>query len=380
MKHALILTVAVLITAVFVQAADAKPLTLDEVLFLKKARNTEARILQEVKKTGTILKLTESDKQRLRTAGFTESFIAFLIGATGDRPVQGTADDIISLRSIGRATDDEIKSYVAEKKMQFNLSATDELKLRQIGISDALIQWLRTHRPTAVTPPPPPPPPTPTTPTTPTTPPLIQPAPVVPPITQPPTTTPITVIPVPTPTPTGGPTSTPVGDFGVTDKAAASLWFHDNVVGYHILLPTNWTLKKEKLGSGSLVQAYLSKGFTPGSVRVGVRIQCVSGGYQSNMLAQLAEFVRNSQVKAEITDAGSVATMGKLADGTLGGLAAKQFSFNEVLANGTKLVGMAVVTIHKGHLVVLGVHRRAKDTEGARAALLAAVKSFAFKP
>ena len=372
MKHALILTVVVLVTAVFVQAADAKPLTLDEVLFLKKARNTEARILQEVKKTGTVLRLTEGDKQRLRTAGFTESFIAFITGATGDRPVLGTADDIIRLRSIGRATDDEIKSYVTEKKMQFNLSATDELKLRQIGISDALIQWLRTHRPTAVTPTPPTP--------TPPTPPLIQPTPVVPPVTQPPTTQPATVTPTPPtpPTPTGGPTSTPAGDFGVTDKAAA-LWFHDNVVGYHILLPANWTLKKEKLESGSLVQAYLSKGFTPGSVRVGVRIQCVGGGYQSDMLAQLAEFVRGSQIKAEITDAGSVATMGKLADAALGGLAAKQFSFNEALADGTKLVGMAVVTIHKGHLVVLSVHRRAKDTEGARAALLAAVKSFTFK-
>ena len=372
MKHALILTVAVLITVVFVQAADAKPLTLDEVLFLKKARNTEARILQEVKKTGTVLKLTEGDKQRLRTAGFTEGFIAFLTGATGDRPVMGTAGDIISLRSIGRATDEEIKSYVTEKKMQFNLSATDELKLRQIGISDALIQWLRTPRPTAVT--------TPTTPPPTTTPPLIQPPPVVPPATQPPTTQPATVTaPPPTPTPTGGPTSTPAGDFGVTDKTAASLWFHDNVVGYHVLLPTNWTLKKEKLESGSLVQAYVSKGFTPGSVRVGVRIQCVGGGYQSDMLAQLAEFVRGSQIKAEITDAGAVATMGKLADGKLGGIAAQQFIFNEALKDGTKLVGMAVITIHKGHLVVLSVHRRATDTEGARAALLAAAGSFTFK-
>ena len=96
-------------------------------------------------------------------------------------------------------------------------------------------------------------------------------------------------------------------------------------------------------------------------------------------LTQLTEFVRGSQIKAEITDAGAVATMGKLADGKLGGLAAKQFSFNEALKDGTKLVGMAVITIHKGHLVVLSVHRRATDTEGARAALLAAAGSFTFK-
>jgi len=166
----------------------------------------------------------------------------------------------------------------------------------------------------------------------------------------------------------------------VTDPTDTSFWFHDNVVGYHVQLPVTWTAKKEKTVTGTLVRSYVSTTFDPGSVRVGVRIQCVGGGYQADMLAQLAPFVRDNQIKAEITDAGAAATMGQVTDSTLGGVAAQQFSFNETLADGTKLVGMAVVAVHKGYLVVLSVHRRSDDTEAARASLMAAVQSFTFKP
>ena len=76
MKHALIplVVLAVLAADAAAVTAPTKPLTLQEILFLKKMGNSEATILGLVRDSATVLKLSDAEKQKLRTAGFTEAY------------------------------------------------------------------------------------------------------------------------------------------------------------------------------------------------------------------------------------------------------------------------------------------------------------------